>query len=234
MKIIGIGLVLILIIQISFGQESKKDEKLISFGLKGGLNLQNFNGKDFWGDRLDEKSILCYHMGVIANIHLASLFYLQPGLLFTVKGSKREITELPSKGEGSIVKTFIRLSYLELPLTIISRPKVGKSHLLMGFGPYIGYGILGRVKTSGDNFTSTVDVRFKNEVRLEDLSNYAYYRALDAGANIISGYELNNGMFFQLSVQIGVCKVNPSYELLSNNKALYKNTGFGFSAGYCF
>lgn len=232
--LIGPVLLLILIFPEISAQNDDKEKGGMRIGISGGLSLCNFKGRDFWGEKLDNKLILGYHGEVNANIRLIKSFYFQPGLLFTVKGARKEIIELPFKGDDNTVVTSIRLTYIELPLCILYKPKLGNGHFILGFGPYVSYAFKGKVKTSGANFKNEMNVRFRNEVKIGDPSSYAYYRPLDTGINIFSGYELPAGIFFQLNVQLGFLRINPSFELLTNDRTSFNNTGFGISSGYRF
>ena len=224
-KLFSFVLILLLSVPMAVAQSSGKGDSKIGFGLLGGLNLQNLNGKDFWGEKLENTLVFGFHGGANANIPVIPDFYFQPGLLITIKGAKAE--------EISITTTK-KLNYLEIPLNLLYRPLVGDGHILVGFGPYVAYGIGGKVKTKGGSISSELDVKFKNMVKLTDPVDVAYYRAFDAGANIFFGYEMYSGIFFQLNAQVGMLKVNPEYELLSNDKTSVKNTGFGLSLGYRF
>ena len=44
----------------------------------------------------------------------------------------------------------LNLSYIEIPVNLLYKPVVGNGKLLLGFGPYIAYGIGGKYKTDGD------------------------------------------------------------------------------------
>jgi hypothetical protein len=57
---------------------------------------------------------------------------------------------------------------------------------------------------------------------------------LDAGANLLAGYEFSNRISFQLNAQLGLAKINSKYENSPNAKTSAKNTGFGVSLGYRF
>jgi hypothetical protein len=204
------------------------------FGIQGGINLQNINGKDGSGEKLTNSLITGFHAGVNINIPVATDFYFQPGLLFAVKGSKNDFFSPPTKASGDYATT-TRISYLELPLNLLYRPLVGKGHILLGFGPYIAYGIGGKENSDFGSLSYERKVKFKNSVSdMTDLIKNAYYRPFDAGANIFFGYELSNGIFFQLDAQLGMLKINPEYSWINDDKRSYKNTGFGFSLGYRF
>jgi hypothetical protein len=187
-----------------------------SFGILGGINFQNLNGKDAGGDKLENTLLIGFHAGVNAQIPVAPDFYFQPGLLFTTKGAK-----------DNTIKT--KLSYLELPLNLVYKGSLGKGFVLLGFGPYLGYAIGGKlVPESG----SSTDIEFKNVVEAGDLGTF--YKAFDAGANVFAGYEMENGIFFQLDTQLGLLKINPEDKRITDDKTLIKNTGFGLSVGYRF
>jgi hypothetical protein len=42
------------------------------------------------------------------------------------------------------------------------------------------------------------------------------------------------GIFAQFNTQLGLVKINPEYKILTDDKSVVKNTGFGLSLGYRF
>jgi len=69
-------------------------------GIQGGINFQNINGKDGSGEKLTNSLITGFHAGVNINIPVATDFYFQPGLLFSVKGSKNDFFSPPQKHQA--------------------------------------------------------------------------------------------------------------------------------------
>ncbi len=206
----------------------------IGFGLLGGVNFQNINGKDSNGDKLENGLLTGFHAGVNVNIPVAPDFYFQPGLLFSVKGAKNEFFNPDIKASGDYTTT-TRLSYIEMPLNLLYRPQLGNGYLLLGFGPYLAYGITGKETTQLNSISVDRTVKFKNSVEeWTDLVENAYYRPFDAGANILFGYEFGMGAFIQLNAQLGLLKINPEYAWISDDQTAYKNTGYGLSLGYRF
>lgn len=225
-RLLFYGLLLFLIIPQTLAQDIEEEEDPgIQFGIQGGLSLQKFAGTDYWGDKLSENSAPGIHAGGNMILPVFHNFYIQPGLLYSVKGSKQAIIT------DNITKT-VFLSYIELPLNILFRPQAGTGHLLIGAGAYIGYGISGRERTKTSTFTIEVPVKFIADASGEPTS-YAYYRPFDAGGNFCIGYELYGGILFQLDVQIGMMELNSDYGL-TNDQTVKKNRGFGFSVGYRF
>ncbi len=210
-KILAILLTLAVSIQFAAGQKT-------SFGILGGVNFQNLNGKDAEGDKLENKIKPGFHAGLNVQIPIVPDFYFQPGLLFTTKGCKAE--------DDNDVK--INISYLELPLNLVYKPLVGKGHFMLGFGPYLAYGISGKVKDGDDS----EDIEFSNKV--DSPQTVLTLRPFDAGANIFAGYELPVGLFFQLNTQLGLLNIQPEYEGMEDNEFSLKNTGFSLSAGFRF
>ena len=200
-----------------------------SFGIRGGVNFQNINGKDASDDDLSNNLATRFHAGIQADIPIASQFYFQPGLLFITKGAKQETVILEQT-----VTSDLNISYLELPLNFLFKPALGGGHLLLGVGPYLAYGVGGKAKYEGGGISDTQDVKFENKVTLLAATQDVYVRPFDAGANLFVGYQFGGGLFFQFNTQLGLLKINPAYEGLSNDDSAYMNTGFGFSAGFRF
>lgn len=214
----------IFIFFFSFSNAQKKPVPDVGLhpGLQGGLNLRTILGTDYEGNNLGYQLKLGFNAGVNVNVPIAPDLYLQPGLLFSLKGYTQEIV-----GTNSTTNMF----YIEVPLNILFRPQAGDGHLLVGAGPYAGYGLFGNKIRGNDNDK----IKFKNKVSLSDLSTAGgFYRPLDAGAGILFGYELYNGLFFILDVQIGLLNIYPDYEGPASNKASFRNFGIGLSAGYRF
>ena len=207
---------------IAIAQSSGK----MSIGVLGGVNFQNLNGKDASGDKLTNDMIVGFHAGVNVQIPIAPQFYFQPGLIYSTKGAKNT--------SGSITRT-TKLNYIELPLNLVYKAQLGSGYFMLGFGPYVGYGIGGNEKIEGGSVTVENDVEFKNTVETGDGLLIPYFKALDLGGNIFAGYEMSNGLFFQLNTQLGMVNIKPEDKrLLSTADKSNKNTGYGLSLGYRF
>ena len=203
-RLLSIVLILALSASFAIAQEPGK----MSFGILGGVNFQNLNGKLSAGDKLENDMLLGFHGGVNVQIPIAPEFYFQPGLMFAVKGAKNTTTIL-----GSEITDEIKLNYVEVPLNLVYKGALGNGFVMLGFGPYVAYGISGKKVVTGNSFSYERGVD---------------YNALDAGANIFVGFEMASGIFLQLDTQFGMLDIDPN----ENNTA--KNTGFGLSLGYRF
>jgi hypothetical protein len=196
-----------------------------SFAILGGVNFQNLNGKDYFGDKLTNEMIVGFHAGVNAQVPVAPTFYFQPGLLFSTKGA--------TNTETFITNTY-KLSYIELPLNFVYKGAIGNGFILIGFGPYLAYGIAGKAIYQEDGNKIESDIEFKNEIDASDPLTTTYLKPFDAGGNIFVGYETASGIFTQLNTQFGMININPTDNRFPEGKTAVKNTGFGLSVGYRF
>lgn len=228
-KSISLILVMAFSIFLLQAQEEKNNSGGTTFGIRGGVNFQNINGKANNGDKIKNDLLTGFNVGFNAEIPLAPAFYLQPGLLFTTKGAKSKDVIL-----GQTFNTKINIMYVEMPLNFLYKPLLGNGHLLMGFGPYVALGVGGKVTYDGIGASTERDIVFKNTVKVGDASDVYYVRPLDAGANLLFGYEFASKISMQLNAQLGLMKINSEYEVAPNDKREEKNTGFGISLGYRF
>ncbi len=226
-KLISISMILMLSAFMAVAQDTEKAKT--SFGVIGGINFQNLNGKDASGDKLTNDMILGYHAGVNIQIPIAPQFYFQPGLIYSTKGAKNQYTFL-----GTTYTKTTTLSYIEMPLNLVYKAMLGNGYFMLGFGPYVAYGFNGKVVTKGGEVSLNQDVRFQNVVESNEDLTVPYYKSLDIGGNVFAGYELSNGIFAQFNTQLGMIKINPEYKIRTDDKSSVKNTGFGLSLGYRF
>lgn len=192
----------------------------VSFGIRAGVNMQNINGRDLNDNKLENKLVPRIQAGVVVDIPLADQFYIQPGLLFSGKGAKENGSD-----------DNVNVSYIDIPLTFLFKPLLGSGHLLLGVGPYVGFAVAGKVTDPNDTKQT---IKFKNTITAAEAITDPYLRRMDAGANLLFGYELSNNLSIQLNSQLGLAKINPEIEGVSNSKAALRNTGFGLSLGYRF
>ncbi|PKP36041.1 MAG: PorT family protein [Bacteroidetes bacterium HGW-Bacteroidetes-15] len=219
-RLLIIAIALLFSANLAVAQEAK-----MRFGVLGGINMQTFNGKDFDGDKLENDMIIGYHGGVNVQIPIVPEFYFQPGVLFTTKGAKNT--------SGSVTSTY-KISYIEVPLNLVYKGLLGNGYIMLGFGPYISYGIMGSANYEGGSLSYENDIVFQNVVESGDPLLDTYFKAFDAGGNIFVGYEMGGGIFAQLNTQFGMLQINPEDNRIPDNESVLRNTGFGFSLGYRF
>jgi hypothetical protein len=200
----------------AFGQSMVKETGRTSFGIRAGVNFQNINGKDAAGNDLKNDLLTGINAGINAEIPLSSGFYLQPGALYSTKGAKLN--------DGNKLK----LSYIEVPVNFVYKPILGSGNMLLGFGPYVGFGINGKVESPNG---SSEAVKFSKDY--DATSGSPQFKRFDAGGNLLAGYEFANNVSFQVNAQLGLADINPN-TTAANDKTKLNNTGFGLSLGYRF
>ena len=200
-----------------FAQEMTVTANKTTFGIRAGVNFQNINGKDASGNELENGITTGFHAGVNAEIPVGTGSYFQPGIMYTMKGAEVEGTD-----------NKVKLSYIEVPLNFVYKPILGTGNMVLGFGPYVAYGIGGNTDFNGVE----TDVEFTDTY--DPSISAAQFKRFDAGGNFLAGYEFANKLSFQLNAQLGLVNINPEISGSSNDKTKYKNTGFGVSLGYRF
>jgi hypothetical protein len=200
-----------------FAQQMTHNAVGTTFGVRAGVNFNTITGKNASGDKLDNNINTGYHVGVNAEIPVGTGSYLQPGILYSQKG-----VEFQNNDE-------LRINYIEVPVNFIYKPTLGTGRVLLGFGPYAGIGIGGKLQT---NDGKQEDLEFTNDYQSGINANRQYKR-IDGGANFLAGYEFHNNISFQVNAQLGLTQLAPDANG-EDNKAKQNHTGFGLSVGYRF
>lgn len=218
---------ILIVILVMFGFSAASQSEGVTFGLRGGVNFQNMNGKDVEGDKLELDMVLRFNAGVVVEIPVAPEIYFQSGLLYTTKGAKSE------NFQGTNMAAEYNLAYVELPLNLLYKAVLGDGHFLLGFGPYLAYGVGGNAKYTIGNTSTEEKIKFAKEYSSANPYG-AYIKHLDYGGNLFFGYQLSNGILLQLNTQLGMAKINADNTTYPNSESSFKNTGFGLSLGYMF
>lgn len=207
-------------------QAQSVSKSVTSFSIRAGANWQNLNG-EAGGQDLDYQMATKWHVGVEADIPVGTDFYFRPGLVFNNKGAKYSETVLGTKYDAKI-----NMAYIDVPLSFVYKPQVGNGRVILGFGPYAGFGIAGKAKGDIGGQSMEEDIEFKNDVKSTDPDAF-YVKRLDAGANIFAGYEFTPNIFIQLNSQLGLVNIEPKQDGEKPTDKT-KHTGFGVSVGYRF
>jgi hypothetical protein len=204
---------------------TKTSTSPVSFGLRAGVNFQNLNGKDADGDDLDNKLATFFNAGINVELPIAPDFYIQPGVVYTMKGAKADNENFKAK-----------ISYLDVPVNFVYKPMLGSGKLILGVGPYIGFGLGGNISYDNNNISVKKDIEFKNETSTADYaaSGGAMVKRIDAGGNLLFGYEFANKLSVQLNAQLGMINIMPKLSDAPDADGSLKHTGFGVSLGYRF
>ncbi len=89
------------------GSMMAQDDAKVTFGLLGGVNFQNFTGKDSDGDPIEDNGLIPgFHAGLNVLLPVAPDFYVQPGLLFSTKGA-RFTYDAPTKAADNEIQALL-------------------------------------------------------------------------------------------------------------------------------
>lgn len=201
--------------------------------IKASANYSNVIFEDETGDRKETQFIPGWHAGLSVDVHVSNQFYIQPGVLYSQKGFKQEDSGFA--GSGNHFK--VTVSYIEFPINFLYKPSLGMGKLLLGAGPYLGYGTGGKWEADQPVIIGDIihddrgDVNFKNDVMDGEWGEYLYGKPWDYGANVIAGYEFFDRFSVQFNIRLGLANLEPD---INGTRAdgTFKNTGFGISFGY--
>ena len=214
----------------------------ISFAPEIGLNLANIHAsyKDSSATvKYDDGIKLGVKVGINANIPIGERLVIQPGLFYSIKGTKREETDAYSSTVNETEKNNITLHYADIAVNVqymFNDPSEGR--FFIGIGPYVGVAFSGKslmsTTYSGTGApTNPPDVDTSLKFGNDFPSNH--YRRFDIGGQVNVGYLLRSGIFFRAMYQQGLVNQIPQ----GNQNALVqdfdlksKNTNITISVGY--
>lgn len=166
---------------------SLKAQSTPELGIRGGASLANFGGSKL--KNLNEKDAKFGFLGGITlDLPLAENLYIQSGLDFVTKGAKY-------KSNSSIASASAKFNpmYLQLPIHIAYKiPVTMQTKIVLGVGPYIAYGLGGKIKTEG----SVLGLSGSSEYDFFGKNGLA--KRFDVGAGINAGVE-----FGKIAITLG-------------------------------
>lgn len=210
----------------------------VKWGVKAGWNMSAALIKDDYG-YTKVKLRPGFNIGGTADLPISEKVFVQPALLFTTKGFGMDQASGNTYLEG-LDKIHFTPYYLELPINLVYRPRIGGTHMLLGIGPYIGYGIGGRWKAESDNISVKGTLKFMNDYSSMDSSfggdsrKAPYLKPFDFGGNFLIGVEITPKLYVQLQGQMGLINLEPTINGMRDEKSSTRNVGGGLSVGYKF
>lgn len=199
--------------------------------LRGGLNLANVTVSDN-GNVDDAKALASFQAGIIGDIHLASVVYLQPGILFTGKGTK---TQSGTEGSTNWYRATSNPYYVEIPANLVLKTP-GAVKFFAGAGPYLGIGVAGKNKVEGSiagvNFNSEDKIEWSNDdpttLNNEEGAGLGVMRRFDYGFNGTAGIE-GKSVVFSVNYGLGLAKLQSGTNSSDDNNN--KNRVWSFTLG---
>lgn len=223
-------LTLVTAVQISHAQTK--------ISVKAGVNYSNIILEDGAGDQQETQSTPGLRIGLSVDVPIAGHFYIQPELMYSRKGFKQD----DSWYAGLDNNFTVNANYIELPVNFLYKPTMGSGKLLLGAGPYLGYGTGGNWEAEEPVVIGDIIYDDHGDVFFTDDAfdgggggdSYAYGKALDYGANFLLGYEFFNKISAQFNIQLGLANLQPEYDDGTTREGVLRNIGYGFLLGYTF
>jgi hypothetical protein len=128
----------------------------ISKGLIGGLNIASLSGADVASDM---KSMTAYAAGLYVEINIPGPLSIEPEALYSIKGSKADLTRYTVTDTYTYVDIPVLLKYF-LPIPVI------RTYLYAG--PSFSVLLSAKVKTEGSTVTSS-EVDVKDAIAAHDI-----------------------------------------------------------------
>jgi outer membrane protein OmpA-like peptidoglycan-associated protein len=167
------------------------------------------------------------HFGFIANIPFStgSNLYFQPGLMFSNKGRKFAARYDTTVSQTLYVNSSEFLNYLELPLNIVYKFRLGKTaKFLIGAGPYASFFYTGKLKTETVSKNGDYSVDENKDPAVGD--GPGKYAVLDYGVNGVAGFEFGR-LFLTANYSRGL----KDFYTPETYTATFKHEVLGITAG---
>lgn len=131
-------------------------------------------------------------------------------LQFIKKGSQNKYTD---------GKTTTKLSYIELPIyALYQRPLSSGARIFGGIGPYVGYAINGKIKSTNNGHSSSINA----------FTQAGGFKRIDAGVALVAGYKTSNNIGISLGYEFGLTNI----EVSNAGGDKTKNRGFSLNISY--
>ena len=221
----------IALISLSTFAQDKSGDAGITYGVKAGVTFPTFSATDIRD--VTVKSITSFYVGGVVNIPVHSMLSVQPGLTLIGKGGKLPSSEQLLAGVDFYSQVTTPM-YLEIPVNLIANFEAGPGKVFVGAGPYLSFGIGGKLKPEDTAFGQIVrDIKFGTNSSSTSASDRKDLKSLDIGLNFLLGYQLTNGLSINGGYGLGLTNISPDTDL-PNNKASLKNSVISVGLGFTF
>ena len=187
----------------------------VQFGIHANGILASQSAKAS-GITISSDSRFSWKAGLIANVPATEQISFMPQLNLVSKGSKFAFEDLKSES---------KLTYLELPLNFV----YNSGGFFGGLGPVLSFGLSGKEKITNGTDVMEQDVKFDGK-DADGTDEFSHYKGFEFGGNLIAGYKLESGLFFNAHYNFGLSNISPS----PSSEGTAKNNYLGFGIGYFF
>ncbi len=141
--------IMITAVILGFATNANAQEKKVAFGLKGGINICTASARVGSTRANNINPSAGFHAGITLDMPVAQQIYLFTGAEYSVKGFVIDES----------MDTKVTASYVQVPLAVGIKMDMNNWGLYMNTGPYLAYGVGGRI-THGSTSTNTFSDTF--------------------------------------------------------------------------
>lgn len=120
-------------------------------GIVAGLTSNSSDLKTAYSDIVEDQSVTQYHAGLVLRLGLPLNFYVQPGVLYEMKGASLQHQIAGLSGEDFQVDITTKTGFIEIPVQAGWRLELPGITPYAFVEPYIGYAITTESKTQAKN-----------------------------------------------------------------------------------
>lgn len=169
-------------------------------------------GKD---TSFDSKAKLGFRVGAAAELSLADMIYIAPGLVYKTEGAKYSKDQSSSKS----LEYSNTIHYLSIPVNLGIRAGLGIVTVSVEAGPYFAYALKGNSSIAGMSYNlyKKVDNIFSSDKN----------KRFDMGVGASVAVEFNK-LYVRLGTDLGLYNTSDPEFIKSKNSSAYLGVGFRF------
>ena len=217
----------------------------LKIGITGGIDYSKTSIHRLYQDDFGIQGIAAYHFGFASEYKVNENVYFTADLLFDKKGFTQPISQETYGNDflkHNVSDINVSVNYIEIPILSEFKVKFKKMNVLFGIGPYIAYGIGGKINLDIESGSASINFSDKiywskfdwmrsatlNESIVYNLGQSKIQR-FDYGPVVRFGIEYNS---FVVSAEYQYGLANLMYEW-SKYESMH-NQGLGLSVKYLF
>ena len=217
----------------------------LKFGITGGIDYSKTNIHRYYQDDFGILGKAAYHFGLSAEYQVNEKVYFTADLLFAKRGFSQPNSQETTGNDfltHRVSDINVSVNYIEIPVLSEFKVKFDQMNVLFGVGPYIAYGIGGKINLnieSGSNTANFSDKIYWSKfdwIRNANLNESIVYnlgqaniQRFDYGPVVRFGIEYNS---FALNAEYQYGIANLMYEW-SKYESMH-NQSLGLSVKYLF
>jgi hypothetical protein len=199
--------------------------------IRAGINLANISVTDD-GEVNNANALTSFQVGIITELPLAgNNITLQPGILYTGKGSK---IESGASNSLNYYKATVNPFYIEVPVNLVFKAGIGTgTNFFGGAGPYGAIGINGKRKIEGKvagiSYNGEKNIDFSNDdpttFSQDEGAGYGIMRRFDYGLNGTAGIE-GKSVVLSANYGLGLAKLQSGANSSNDNNNKHRVVSF--------